>query len=541
MSILHKESSTDAKRITISAPPHPETSDHQLSNHSNERQEITDKSIKYRSKDEETLAKLGYKSEFEREYGYLGSISFAFSIVGLSSCITSTFNTPMMSGGPACVVWCWLIGSVMCSTIAASVAELVSAYPTSGGLYSASAFLVPKRYKAPVGFLVGWLSVLGQIAGVASPEFALSQMIWSAYSLSQDGKYSASKIEVVGVFAILLVIHGFINSLATKAMAKITKCFIFFNFGATFMIIIALCASGPPRNSFDSIFSTVINQTGWESTPLAFMMGFLSVEWTLSDYDASAHITEEMKRPAVAAPLAIITAVGVTGILGWFFNVALVLYAPEMSQLPGPSGLSVATILYSNLSPPVFYVAWSLICLNAFFQVNTVLQACSRTMFAFSRDGGMPDRGLFGRLTKSKIPLNAVWFIVLISLGLGSLDFASSVAVNAVFSLTTIALDNSYAIPIAMKMLFRNHPEVKFEKGPMNLGDGFLMWLINSTAVTWVLFVSIILAFPMVKPITAENMNYSSIIMVLVIILSSLWYFSHAHNWYKGPRSNIHS
>ena len=36
-------------------------------------------------------------------------------------------------------------------TLGLSIAELCSAYPTSGGLYSASAFLVPQKYKAPVG------------------------------------------------------------------------------------------------------------------------------------------------------------------------------------------------------------------------------------------------------------------------------------------------------------------------------------------------------------------------------------------------------
>jgi hypothetical protein len=48
-----------------------------------------------------------------------------------------------------------------------------------------------------------------------------------------------------------------------------------------------------------------------------------------------------------------------------------------------------------------------------------------------------------------------------------------------------------------------------------------------------------ILAFPTVKPITALNMNYSSIITIGVVILSGIWYILGAHKHYAGPRPNV--
>lgn len=89
--------------------------------------------------DEAALARLGYKSEMMREFGNLSTFSFAFSIMGMCSSIATTFNTPLLyGGGPASVVWCWLIGSIFNTTLGASVAEIVSAYPTSGGVYTVS-------------------------------------------------------------------------------------------------------------------------------------------------------------------------------------------------------------------------------------------------------------------------------------------------------------------------------------------------------------------------------------------------------------------
>ena len=43
----------------------------------------------------------------------------------------------------------------------------------------------------------------------------------------------------------------------------------------------------------------------------------------MTDYDATAHITEEMKNPAIKAPVGILAALGVTYVLGFGLNIAL--------------------------------------------------------------------------------------------------------------------------------------------------------------------------------------------------------------------------
>ena len=100
--------------------------------------------------DNEELRALGYVPSFRREFTNLATISFAFSIMGVCSSVASTFNTPLLLGGPASVVWCWFIGGTNCLALASSISEIVSAYPTCGALYGASARLCPKRYRAKV-------------------------------------------------------------------------------------------------------------------------------------------------------------------------------------------------------------------------------------------------------------------------------------------------------------------------------------------------------------------------------------------------------
>lgn len=87
---------------------------------------------------------------------------------------------------------------------------------------------------------------------------------------------------------------------------------------------------------------------------------------------------------------------------------------------------------------------------------------------------GLPDAGFFGRNSKYGIPFNAIWICTLVSFIPGLLDLASPIAANAIFSLTAMALDLSYIIPIFLRRVFANHPDVMFKPGPFYMGDGLV-------------------------------------------------------------------
>ncbi|GAA6003352.1 uncharacterized protein JCM10292_003873 [Rhodotorula paludigena] len=387
--------------------------------------------------DEAILARLGYKQEFKREFTNLSTISFAFSIMGVASSVVTTFNTPFSLGGPASVVWCWFLGTVMCFCLGTSIAELVSAYPTNGGLYSASVYLVPKRHRALMGWSVGWLNLLGQAAGVASTEFGLSQMIFAAVSLSTNGRFVANHWQTYLLFLGLLLIHGTLNSVGTRLLSTMTRTFVFFNLGTVIAVVISLLACTDNKNSASYTFTHHINASGWSSDGLTFLLGLLSVQWTMTDYDATAHISEEVKRAQFAAPAAIWIAVLGTGIAGWIYNIVFVLCAGDMADTGdfGVSGYAPAQILWQNVPRPLFYVLWAFICFIAFQVVATATHANARSFHAFSRDRGMPDGGFFMKLAPNHVPINAVWLVMVIAALMGLLVFASDVAVQAIFAL----------------------------------------------------------------------------------------------------------
>ena len=78
----------------------------------------------------------------------------------------------------------------------------------------------------------------------------------------------------------------------------------------------------PKTNPNSEVWTSegIVNGTEWP-TGFAFMMGFLSVIWTMSGYDAPFHLSEESSNANIAAPRAIV----MTAQLGLYLGFACIL------------------------------------------------------------------------------------------------------------------------------------------------------------------------------------------------------------------------
>lgn len=169
--------------------------------------------------------------------------------------------------------------------IAASVAELVSAYPTCGGLYFTVSRLVHPDWVASLSWVTGWLNLLGQIAGVASTEYGSAAILLAAVSLGSNGSYVPTTAHTVGVQAALTVFHGAVNSLSTAWLAKITTSYVVFHGLVIITCSIALLACCKDKHDSAYVWTTVVSDSGWSPDGWSFLFGFLSVSWTMTDYE----------------------------------------------------------------------------------------------------------------------------------------------------------------------------------------------------------------------------------------------------------------
>ncbi|KAG0649946.1 putative amino-acid permease [Hyphodiscus hymeniophilus] len=482
--------------------------------------------------DAQLAAQFGYNPVFKREFGYLSTFSFAVSISGLFSTIMTTFSYPLYAGGSASAVWCWLISGAGCMCIACSVAELVSAYPTSGGLYFTVSRLAPKNWVASISWTVGWINLLGQIAGIASSEYGAAQMLLAAVSMGKDFNYTITTNTTIGVMAALTVFTGLVNSLSTYWMEKMTKTYVIFHVLVLVSCAIALLAKTPEadRHNAHYVFTDVDSTSGWKPTGFSFLFGFLSVSWTMTDYDATAHITEEISEPEIKAPWAISVAMLFTYVAGFLFNIVLCFCMGDPAViLASPIIQPVAQIFYNSLgkSGGIFYTVCGFIIIK--FVCFTAMQSLARTVFAFSRDELLPFSNVWTKInSKTGTPLYAVWISVFWCIVINLIGLGSYAAIAGVFNVCAIALDWSYCIPIACKLLFG-----KFQPGPWHMGR--LSPFVNAWACIWTFFVSIIFILPTVRPVAADTMNYASVFLVFICGCAAVFWYTNGRFYYHGP------
>ena len=72
------------------------------------------------------------------------------------------YSQGLIYGGPAVLVWGWVLAGTLHTMAAFAMSELSSAFPVSGGLYYWS-FMLGGRQGPFASWMVGWTNLLGQV------------------------------------------------------------------------------------------------------------------------------------------------------------------------------------------------------------------------------------------------------------------------------------------------------------------------------------------------------------------------------------------
>ncbi|OSD03677.1 APC amino acid permease [Trametes coccinea BRFM310] len=493
--------------------------------------------------DEQLLASLGYKQEFQRAFTGLETFGIAFSIIGLLPSIASVLIYPIPDGGPSAMVWGWLVASIFILFVGMSMAELASAAPTSGGLYFWTHSLSSPRWRNLLAWIVGYANTIGSVASVASIDWGCAVQITAAASIGSGQAYSATNAQTFGVYTAVVLSHAVICCLGTRLLARLQTVYVVLNVLLCLAVIIALPAATPKefRNSASYALGNFTNTSGW-SDGFAFILSFLAPLWTIcatGSFDSSVHISEEASNAATAVPWAIVYAIGIAGVLGWAINVALAfcMGTDLDSLMNSPIGQPMAEIFFNSFGQKGTLALWSIVVLVQYMMGSSMLLAASRQSFAFSRDGALPFSSWLYRMNAyTGTPVNTVWFVAIFSILLGLLAFAGDSAINAIFAMSITALYIAYAIPIAARFLGKND----FKPGPFNLG----MWSapVAAIAVLWMLFMGVVFLFPTSPNPAVPDMNYTIVVLGGVMILSLIWYYFPKYggvHWFTGPVKTI--
>ncbi|KAK1324689.1 hypothetical protein QJS10_CPA01g01379 [Acorus calamus] len=496
------------------------------------------------------LNELGYKQELKRDLSVLSNFAFSFSIISVLTGITTLYNTGLTFGGPVAMTFGWFVAGLFTMSVGLSMAEICSSYPTSGGLYYWSARLSGVDWAPFSSWMTGWFNIVGQWAVTTSVDFSLAQLLQVIILLStggNNGGYHASKYVVICFHGGILLLHALLNSLSINLLSLFGQFAAAWNLLGVFVLMILIPTVAPQKASASFVFThfNTENDAGIHNKLYIFVLGLLMSQYTLTGYDASAHMTEETKNADRNGPKGIISAIGISIIVGWGYLIGVTFAVTNIPYLLSSEndagGYAIAEVFYQAFKNRYGNGVGGIICLGIiavaiFFCGMSSVTSNSRMAYAFSRDGAMPFSPLWHKVNKQDVPVNAVWLSVFISFCMALTSLGSLVAFQAMVSIATIGLYIAYALPIFFRVTLARK---SFVPGPFNLGRYGV--LIGWIAVLWVTTITILFSLPVAYPITKDTLNYTPVAVGGLFVITVSWWVLSARHWFRGPITNIDS
>ena len=480
--------------------------------------------------DVKDLHRLGYAQELFRTMGGFSNFAISFSIISILTGAVILYDYGLAWAGTAASLIGWPLITFFVLCIAASMAEVASAYPTAGGLYYWASRMKNKNW----GWWTAWLNLIGQFAIVAGINYAaalfingaiITPLTGGAYSNTTvffgDPAFGAEGPALSGALvtmAVLLAAELALNIAGVRVVALLNQISVWWHIFFVIAIAVALFALGTKSTTTDAGLTLFAIQPqdvagGWDNTfpvgsdnpwfsfkygpaiayPLflAFFFSLLQANWTYTGYDASAHVAEETVGARKSSAWGIFLSVAVSAVVGYIFLVAITLHLPNLTPLFPPDlttadpavysqyyfgdGAAVLYTLNENLEAGLAGVLGGGIAIAMAFCGLSSVASAGRMLFAFSRDDGIPGSGWLKKVShRFRTPANALIAMVIGSFILTFMAFwvGRGIAVVIVTAISTIFLYAAYARADLSRHDHRGVEEgAGLEPGPMVPAD----------------------------------------------------------------------
>ena len=149
-----------------------------------------------------------------------------------------------------------------------------------------------------------------------------------------------------------------------------------------------------------------------------FGIGLLMAQYTITGFDASAHMSEETRAASRAAAWGMVMSVVVSVVFGFVLLVAVTFAVPDVQGTLDARANAVVYIWTDRRSATAWAEFLLLIAVVAQLFCGTAsVTSASRMMFAFSRDRAVPGSRMWRKVARNRVPVNAVIAIAVLVVG----------------------------------------------------------------------------------------------------------------------------
>lgn len=480
--------------------------------------------------DKEVLHRFGYAQQLLRDMGGFSNFAISFSIISILTGAVTLYGVGLNAGGPVVMGIGWPLVTFFVLFVAAAMAELASAIPTSGALYHWASFLGGPTW----GWMTAWLNLIGLIAAIAGIDYGCAQFMVPLLGLRE------TQANFMVVFGVLLFSHAVLNHMGIRTVARLNDFSAWYHVAGVAIVVLALAFFAPKQPVswlFTNTFTTVTDKPYW----FAFLGGLLQAQWTYTGYDASAHTIEETKNARVSAPWGIYLSVAVSGLFGFLMLAFVTLAIKDLNATASASNPFVY-IFEQALGGAFGHVVLWIVTVAMWFCGLSCVTSTSRMIFAFARDRGLPLWAIWASVSpRWRTPAAGVWLagvlaFLLVCLIFGVVQashwqgwirpFEFSTVYQAVTGISTIGLYLSYGIPLLLKMrAVRQGLWTTRANGPWSLGNWSVP--VNLIALSWIAFITVLFVLP---PNQLTGYVFAGALLVMVG-----FYFIRVRGKFRGP------
>lgn len=407
-------------------------------------------------KDVVDMRKLGVKQETKRRFGLWTMLAFTATMMATWESAIPFFTTAFINGGGVSMIYGYILAFIGALATCASMAEMASMYPISGGQYHWVAILAPRGQAKFLSWLTGWLSTLGWQAAASTGTYLGGTIIQSLLVLNYP-TYDPKRWQATLILYAVLVLTLFVNTVLIKLLPGLEGTVLVLHVVGFFLIMIPIVSLAPiSSNSF--VWTEFTNYSGYPSSGLSWLIGQSATAILFIGYDGACHMAEEVQNASTNVPRAMFFTIFLNGALGFATYIfMLYCFGNPSKALMSDYGLPFIEIFYNATGSKAGTTALiSLLLAMYIFATFCFVASASRQAWAFSRDGGLPFSRFFRRVSlqpcqerlvaraDSAFQIDTRWAIPLWTIGLTGV-------VNALLGLINIGSSQVFHFQIRLK------------------------------------------------------------------------------------------
>ncbi|PYH65073.1 GABA permease [Aspergillus vadensis CBS 113365] len=456
--------------------------------------------------DQRDMQALGKEQVLRRNFRFISIVAFGCTLIASWEVMLTMMSSPLVDGGTAGFIWGFVVVSVE---------------------------FAPRKYQKFLSYITGWLCATGWECAIVSIAFLAGTIIQGLVILNYPDYVSERWHGTLITIAITLFSVLF-NTFLAKKLPLVEAFILILHVAGFFIVIIPLWVLAPIKDA-KSVFTQFTNGGDWNSNGTATMVGLITAITAMIGYDCTVHMSEEVRDASTTLPKAIMAACSLNGVLAFVVMVTLCFTLGDVNEvLDSATGYPFIQVFFNaTKSYAATNAMTAIVTMSLIASVITEVATASRQLWSFARDGGVPLARFFGHVNPNwNIPLNAVLVSLVLTMLLSLINIGSTVALDALITLTVGALLNSYIVTVSCVAWKRIRGE-PLPPHRWSLGRWGL-W-VNLGALAFLIPEFVFVMFPLYSTVDPENMNWSSLMYGGMLIFSIIYYALYGRKTYVPP------